>query len=197
MVPRYVAFLRAINVGKRRYPMAELRDALTQAGCSAVATHIQTGNVVLTHPRRTTDAVTALLEATIAADRGFEVPTMVYRLEEFAEQVDTIRRRADLVAAQIQDAAREELTDLRHFVGLLAQEPEQQAAVALTKLEPKIPVAGPLAPRAEVVGRAVLLTLPRGSVATSELTGPQIEKVVGPTTFRALGVVETLRTKWA
>ena len=45
-MPTFIAFLRAVNVGKRKYPMAELRDALTAAGFEKVQTHIQTGNVV-------------------------------------------------------------------------------------------------------------------------------------------------------
>ena len=45
-MPTFIAFLRAVNVGKRKYPMAELRDALTAAGFEEVETHIQTGNVL-------------------------------------------------------------------------------------------------------------------------------------------------------
>ena len=44
-MPTHVAFLRAVNVGKRQYPMAELRAALDAAGFEDVQTHIQTGNV--------------------------------------------------------------------------------------------------------------------------------------------------------
>ena len=44
---RYVALLRGINVGgKNKLPMADLRDAFTAAGCTAVRTYIQSGNVV-------------------------------------------------------------------------------------------------------------------------------------------------------
>ena len=45
-MPTFIAFLRAVNVGKRKYPMAELREALTDAGFEEVETHIQTGNVL-------------------------------------------------------------------------------------------------------------------------------------------------------
>ena len=43
---RYVAFLRAINVGSRRLKMDLLRDVFTEAGLENVATHIASGNVI-------------------------------------------------------------------------------------------------------------------------------------------------------
>ena len=44
---RYVALLRGVNVGgKNKLPMADLRDIFTAAGCAAVQTYIQSGNVV-------------------------------------------------------------------------------------------------------------------------------------------------------
>ena len=44
---RYAALLRGVNVGgKNKLPMADLRDIFTAAGCAAVQTYIQSGNVV-------------------------------------------------------------------------------------------------------------------------------------------------------
>ena len=46
---RYVALLRAINVGGTgKLSMALLREICTDCGCTDVATYIQSGNVVLT-----------------------------------------------------------------------------------------------------------------------------------------------------
>ena len=42
----YVAFLRAINTGKRRIKMVDLRSLYEEMGYRDVATHIATGNVV-------------------------------------------------------------------------------------------------------------------------------------------------------
>ena len=45
-MPRYVAFLRAVNVGRgRKVEMARLRKLLTEAGYGNVSTYIQSGNV--------------------------------------------------------------------------------------------------------------------------------------------------------
>ena len=61
-MPTFVAFLRAVNVGKRKYPMAELREALTDAGFEEVETHIQTGNVLFRTSLRSRAKVIAALE---------------------------------------------------------------------------------------------------------------------------------------
>ena len=62
----YVAFLRAVKVGKRAYPMAELRAALGAAGIDEVVTHIQTGNVFFRTRMRSRDKVVAALEKAFA-----------------------------------------------------------------------------------------------------------------------------------
>ena len=45
---RMVALLRAVNVGGRKLPMAELRALCGRLGWEDVATYIQSGNVVFT-----------------------------------------------------------------------------------------------------------------------------------------------------
>jgi uncharacterized protein (DUF1697 family) len=47
-VPRQIVLLRGVNLGQRnRIAMAELREALTDAGFEDVRTYVQSGNVVL------------------------------------------------------------------------------------------------------------------------------------------------------
>lgn len=49
---RYVALLRAVNVGGRNpVPMAELREAFTRADFTDVSTYIQSGNVLFSADR--------------------------------------------------------------------------------------------------------------------------------------------------
>ena len=48
-----VALLRAVNVGGRKLPMAELRALCGELGWTDVATYIQSGNVVFDSPART------------------------------------------------------------------------------------------------------------------------------------------------
>jgi len=46
----WIAFFRGINVGGRNIlPMKELQELLSELGCAAVVTYIQSGNVVFRH----------------------------------------------------------------------------------------------------------------------------------------------------
>ena len=50
-MPTTVALLRAVNVGGRKLPMADLRELVESLGFSDVRTYIQSGNVVFTSVR--------------------------------------------------------------------------------------------------------------------------------------------------
>lgn len=85
---RSVAFLRAINVGKRRVAMADLRVHLEALGLENVATYIASGNVIFDTPARAREAVEAQVEAALAAALGFEVATMVRHADELRAIAD-------------------------------------------------------------------------------------------------------------
>lgn len=87
---RYVAFLRGINLGGRRPPMAQLRELFGNLGFSDVATFIASGNVIFASDEQDTE----LLEAKISAH--FEV-TLGYEVAAFARSMDEVRR---VVSAQ-------------------------------------------------------------------------------------------------
>ena len=87
-MPTFIVFLRAVNVGKRKYPMAELREALTAAGFEEVETHIQTGNVLFRTSLRSRQKVIAALEKAMLEDRGFEVPVVLMTPQELSEVYD-------------------------------------------------------------------------------------------------------------
>jgi uncharacterized protein (DUF1697 family) len=54
-VPRYVALLRAVNVGgKNKVPMAELRGLIESLGHTDVSTFIQSGNVIFSAAKSVT-----------------------------------------------------------------------------------------------------------------------------------------------
>src|SRR3954462_5436221 len=84
-MPTYVAFLRAVNVGKRKYPMAELREALTEAGFEEVETHIQTGNVLVRTSLRSRKKIIERLEEAMREDRGSAVPVVLLTPQELTE----------------------------------------------------------------------------------------------------------------
>jgi uncharacterized protein (DUF1697 family) len=80
---RMVALLRAVNVGGRKLPMAELRVLCAELGWEGVATYIQSGNVVFTTKGRP-EAIEAQLEAAIEKRFGFAAPVVVRTAAQWA-----------------------------------------------------------------------------------------------------------------
>ncbi|MBS2964739.1 DUF1697 domain-containing protein [Actinocrinis puniceicyclus] len=81
MVNTYAALLAAVNVGKRKVPMADLRDLLTGLGYGDVRTYLASGNAVFTaHDSgggAAQDAIAAKISTSLAQRFGFEVPCIV------------------------------------------------------------------------------------------------------------------------
>jgi uncharacterized protein (DUF1697 family) len=70
----YVAFLRAVNLGRvNRVPMGDLRDALADVGFTDVATHLQSGNVILGSTKRSPTAVATAVERLVSAEFGVDI----------------------------------------------------------------------------------------------------------------------------
>ena len=67
--------------------MATLRVALEDAGCTDVVTYIQSGNVVLTPPRRAPKGLAAWLEKVASNAAGFAVPVAVRTHAELTRTV--------------------------------------------------------------------------------------------------------------
>jgi uncharacterized protein (DUF1697 family) len=76
-VATHVALLRGINIGSRnRVSMPKLRDALEAAGFDKVETYLQSGNVVLSSPKKADD-VRRECERLIAKELGLDVEVVV------------------------------------------------------------------------------------------------------------------------
>lgn len=84
-MPKFVALLRGVNVGKaKRVPMAELRALLSGLGYTSVVTLLNSGNAVF-HAARGTPAKHATdIAAAISDQLEFEVPVIVKSAEEVA-----------------------------------------------------------------------------------------------------------------
>jgi len=177
-MPTHIAFLRAVNVGKRKYPMAELRRVLTDAGYDEVATHIQTGNVLLRTSTRSRTKLEAELERIFLADRGFEVATIVLSPAELAQ-----------VAADAEEIAAEHPPRFGHYVSLLKKEPTRAAAE-------RVEQHGHPEETAVVRGRAVHLLYDK-PYHEARVSNVLVEKHLGVATNRNAKVIRALADKWA
>ena len=73
---RYVAFLRAVNLGRRRVPMATARDALERLGYGDVASFVNSGNLLFTSADQASGCEHAI-RTELEDVFGFEVTTFV------------------------------------------------------------------------------------------------------------------------
>ena len=178
VMPTYVAFLRAINLGpNRKFPKDDIRRAVEGVGFTEVETHINTGNVRFATPMRSRTKIEKLLEDAFAADRGFEVPTMVFTTAE-------VRAIADEAAALSEASP----GLARHYVYLLKDEPSADAVAGIAALESE-------------AGRMVV-----GGRAAHALLGPAYQagsvdpldavKLLGVATNRNRTVIQAIADKW-
>ncbi len=84
---RYAAFLRGVNVGGVNLKMAEVADALTEAGFTTVRTILATGNIML-ESRAGAEAVRAKAEKALRQRFGYEAWVLVYPIETVRAIVD-------------------------------------------------------------------------------------------------------------
>ncbi len=83
-MPRYLAFLRGINLGKRRLKMDHLRELFVELGFTGVETFIASGNVIFADRARDPLKVAARIAAHLEARLGYAVDTFVRTPAEIA-----------------------------------------------------------------------------------------------------------------
>jgi len=177
-MPVHVGFLRAINLGAtRKYPMVELRSALTVAGFEDVETHINSGNVKVSTSMRSRAKVEAELERVFEADRGYAVPTVVLSPTELAA-----------VAQDAEELGAQHSPGFGHYVSLLKAAPTSDVAGALED-------ASRPGERVVVRGRAVHL-LYDVPYHRAKLSNAFVEKTLAPATNRNVNVIKALKEKW-
>ncbi len=170
----WIGFLRAINVGKRKYLMADLRAAMSAAGFTDVETHIQTGNVRFSTPLTDREEVSAQVESVLLADRGFEVPVVLLTPEELRSlAVEGLGLSADLEP----DA---------HYIAVAAAEVGPEACAELGNDHEHLIVSS----------RAVHWLLSDRAFHESKISLPKLEKAIGTATVRNLKVIYALSEKW-
>lgn len=156
----WVALLRGVNVGGRNLlPMEALAGFFEAAGCSAVRTVIQSGNVRFRATTAVARAVPARVAARIEKAYGHR-PAMVVRS---AAELAAVLRGNPLQLEGLDE-------ELLHVV-FLADRP---AAAAVRALDP----ARSLGDRFAVRGREVFLYLPRG-VSGTRLTSDYLDRTLG------------------
>ena len=81
---RYIAFLRAINIGGHVVKMAELKKHFESMGFKSVETFIASGNVIFEAPRQKVASLEKKIAAGLKAKLGYSVATFVRTEDEIA-----------------------------------------------------------------------------------------------------------------
>lgn len=85
----YAAFLRGINVGgHHKVPMAQLKKCMEEMGLGNVKTLLNTGNVVFACNSEEAGMLEKRLEAKLAEEFGFNIPSMVIPMEELQQWIE-------------------------------------------------------------------------------------------------------------
>ena len=100
-MPRYFAFLRAVNVGGRVVKMDALRAHFEELGFSDVETFIASGNVVFSCRSRKPQALQQKIEQQLQSKLGYEVDTFL----RDDEQLGAVARHQPFTPAQLATAA--------------------------------------------------------------------------------------------
>ena len=83
-MPHYIAFLRGINLGKRRLKMEKLRQLFEELKFTDVETFIASGNVIFASRTADSRKLEQQLETHLAKSLGYEVDTFVRTRAEVA-----------------------------------------------------------------------------------------------------------------
>jgi uncharacterized protein (DUF1697 family) len=175
---RYVAFLRGMNLGKRRLKNPELKAEFERLGLEQVATFRASGNVVFEVGGRAGEAaLTKKIESGLADGLGYEVPVLL----RSAAEVTAIAAQQPFPAKQV-EASKGKLQ-----VSLLAKAPSAKArreVLALASDEDPLAIEG-----------RELYWLPSGGLLESDLDLKAIEKALGRDTRRTMGTIEQIAAK--
>ena len=179
-MPRYVAFLRAINVGGHTVKMDHLRRLFEALDFDNVATFIASGNVVFETPDTDTDSLEETIETHLQAALGYPVATFLRSAPEVAA----------IAAYQPFPDADLDADSAALYIAFLPSAPNSAAQAQL--LAARTP-----ADDFHFRGRE-LYWLRRRRLSDAAYPGPPIEKILGlPATTRNVTTVRKLAAKYA
>jgi uncharacterized protein (DUF1697 family) len=180
VMAKYVAFLRAINVGGHTVKMDQLRRMFEDMALSSVETFIASGNVIFNSTSRNTKALESKIEGHLQKALGYEVATFIRSVPELAE----IAAYNPFTESEMNDPG----TAL--FIGFLGSRPSPDSRRKLESCASKIDSFG--------IHERELYWLLRGKFTESEFSGARLEKTLGmPATLRNITTVRKIALKYS
>lgn len=174
-MPKYVALLRAINVGGHVVKMDQLRELFEALEFAEVSTFIASGNVIFDAPTRDIAALAERIESHLKDSLGYDVVTLIRTPKQLHKIVDM----------QPYPAAVVNEPDVALYVGFLATAPTAAARDKLMAFN---------SPESELRlrEREVYWLLHR-KISDSIFSAAKMERVLGqPMTMRNITTVRKL-----
>jgi uncharacterized protein (DUF1697 family) len=179
-MPKYVAFLRAINVGGHVVKMDYLRNLFDSLGFNNVETFIASGNVIFDSSSRSTKLLEKKIEHYLQEALGYEVATFIRTTNELAT----------IAAYKPFDEADLKAEGNALYIGFLAGMPTQESERNLLAFTTNVDDF-------HVFGREVYW-LSRKKISESEFSGARLEKTLGMrATLRNSNTVKKLVAKYS
>ena len=178
-MPKYVAFLRAVNVGGHIVKMDHLRQLFETLGFSNVETFIASGNVVFDSTSRTAKALERKIEKLLGETFGYRVDTFIRSTPELAK------------VAQYKpfDDSELEADGNVLYVVFTSDEPSTESKRKLLTFSSEVDDF-------QVYGREIYC-LSRKKIGESKFSGAQLERILGmPATVRNANTVKRLAAKY-
>ena len=179
-MPKYIAFLRAINVGSHLVKMDKLRSLFEELGLSNVETFIASGNVIFDTRSSNVKSLASKIEKHLHASLGYQVAT-------FLRSVPELKIVADYAPF---GSAAETAGSHAIYVGFMTEPPEKTATQKLMALN--------CATDEFHVADREVYWLARVKVSDSKISGNQLEKLLGcAITLRNSTTVRKLAAKYS
>ena len=176
-MPRYIAFLRGMNLGRRRIKNPELCAAFEEIGFTNVSAFLASGNVIFDSDESDLVAVSRSIEDGLRASLGYEVPTFLRSADE-VRSIASYQPFADVTAER----------SGKMQVAMVGSKVEQSARDSVLKLSND-------ADMLEMVGREIYWW-PKGNFLDSQLDLDALEAILGPFTIRTKNTIERLAVRF-
>jgi uncharacterized protein (DUF1697 family) len=177
---KYVAFLRAINVGGHTVKMDQLRRLFEEMGLSNVETFIASGNVIFNSTSRNKKALESKIEGYLQKALGYEVATFIRSIPELADIAGY-----DPFIGSDPNAPANPL-----YIAFLGSPPNSESKLKLESCASKIDSFR--------IHERELYWLLRGKFTESDFSGARLEKTLGmPATVRNITTVRKIVLKYS
>jgi uncharacterized protein (DUF1697 family) len=179
-MPKFIAFLRAINVGGHVVKMDQLRQFFEAMGFANVETFIASGNVIFESKSKDTTALQRQIEKHLHKGLGYEVATLVRTLDE----LDHIANYRPFAESELNRPGN------TLYVGFIADNPSKAVSQKVESLATDVDDL-------KVAGREVYWLL-RTAFSDSQMSGPILERTLGTkVTFRNINTVRRILKKYS